>query len=169
MWIHVREISFYFSNIVAKSCSHGLKSSRNIEIKYLSPSFYSIFSCMYFSYRSSRPEVFLVTCVLKICSKFTGEQPCWSVVSIKLHSSFIETTLRHDCSPVNLLHIFRTPFPKKTYRWLLLYLIHTSCLSTFEEMNRVITNNNSNGRGCKDIASKKIFLLTTFIQFVHNC
>ena len=27
--------------------------------------------------------------------------------------NFIEITLRHVCSPVNLLHIFRTPFPKK--------------------------------------------------------
>ena len=28
--------------------------------------------------------------------------------------------LRHGCSPVNLLHIFRTPFPRNTYGWLLL-------------------------------------------------
>ena len=27
-------------------------------------------------------------------------------------SNFIEITLRHECSPVNLLHIFRTPFLK---------------------------------------------------------
>ena len=27
-----------------------------------------------------------------------------------MQSNFIETTLRHGCSPVNLLHIFRTPF-----------------------------------------------------------
>ena len=26
----------------------------------------------------------------------------------------IKTTLRHDCSPVNLLHIFRISFPKNT-------------------------------------------------------
>ena len=31
----------------------------------------------------------------------------------KVHSNFIETALRHRCSPVNLLHIFRTPFPKE--------------------------------------------------------
>ena len=30
------------------------------------------------------PEVFWVKGVLKICSKFTGEHPCWSVISIKL-------------------------------------------------------------------------------------
>ena len=28
---------------------------------------------------------------------------------------FFEITLRHGCSPVNLLHIFRTPFPTKGY------------------------------------------------------
>ena len=35
-------------------------------------------------YRSSHPEVFLGKGVLKICSKFTGEHPCWSEISIKL-------------------------------------------------------------------------------------
>ena len=38
--------------------------------------------------------------LLKICSKFTGEHQC-----------FIEIAFWHECSPVNLLHIFRTPFP----------------------------------------------------------
>ena len=70
--------------------------------------------------RSSRPEVFLGKGVLKICSKFTGEHPCRSVISIKLQSSFIEIALRHGCSSVNLLHIFRTPFPKNTSWWLFL-------------------------------------------------
>ena len=36
--------------------------------------------------------------------------PCRSVISIKLQSNFIQITFRHDCSPVNLLHIFRTSF-----------------------------------------------------------
>ena len=35
-------------------------------------------------------------------------------------SNFIEVTLRHACSPVNLLHIFKTPFTKNTSGWLLL-------------------------------------------------
>ena len=33
-----------------------------------------------------------------------------------------EITLRHGCSPVNLLHIFRTPFTRNTSGWLLLEL-----------------------------------------------
>ena len=40
--------------------------------------------------------------------------PCRSVISIKLKSNFIEITLRHGFSPVNLLHIFRILFPKNT-------------------------------------------------------
>ena len=55
-------------------------------------------------------------------SKFTGEHPCQSAISIKLQSNFIETALRHECSPVNLLHIFRTHFPRNTSGWLLLHL-----------------------------------------------
>ena len=71
-------------------------------------------------YRSSHPEVFLRKGVLKTCSKFTGEHPCQSVISIKLHSNVIEITLQHECSPVNLLHIFRIPFLKGTSEWFLL-------------------------------------------------
>ena len=43
---------------------------------------------------------------------------CWSVIS-----NFIEITLRHACSPVNLLHIFRTLFLKNTSGRLLLSLL----------------------------------------------
>ena len=32
----------------------------------------------------------------------------------------VEIALRHWCSPVNLLRIFRTPFPRNTSGWLLL-------------------------------------------------
>ena len=54
--------------------------------------------------RSSNTEVFLGKGILKICSKFTGEHACRSVISIKLH----------------LLVIFRTYFLKNIYGWLLL-------------------------------------------------
>ena len=70
--------------------------------------------------RASLPEVFWRKGVLKICSKFTGEQACRSAVSIKLRSNFIEMAFRHACSPVNLLHIFRTAFPRNSSGWLLL-------------------------------------------------
>ena len=72
---------------------------------------------------SSHPEVFLGKDVRKICSKFTGEHLCRSVISIKLQSKFIEITIRHGCSPVNLLHIFRTPFPENTSEGMLLVFL----------------------------------------------
>ena len=72
------------------------------------------------SIRSSHQEVCLGKGVLKICSKFTGEHPCRSVISINLQSNFIEITFRYRCSPVNFLHNFRTPFLKNSSRWLLL-------------------------------------------------
>ena len=45
--------------------------------------------------------------VLKIGSKFTGEHTYSSVILIKFCSNFIEITLQHWRSTVNLLHIFR--------------------------------------------------------------
>ena len=59
--------------------------------------------------------MFIGKCVLKIWNKFTREYPCQSVISIKLQSNFAEITLQHVCSPVNLLHIFRTAFPTSTF------------------------------------------------------
>ena len=58
--------------------------------------------------------------VPKTSSKFTGKHPCRSAISIKLLCNFIKITLGHGCSPVNLLHIFRTPFLKNSSGWLLL-------------------------------------------------
>ena len=42
-----------------------------------------------------------------------------TVISIKLQSNIIKIALRHGCSPVNLLYIFRTHFPKNTSEGLL--------------------------------------------------
>ena len=72
------------------------------------------------SIRSSPPEVFLGKGVLKISSKYTRENPCRSVILIKLLCNFIEITLRHGCSHVNLLDTFRTSFSKNTSGGLLL-------------------------------------------------
>ena len=85
-----------------------------------SPSFLKGFQSR--KYRSSHPGVFLGKGVLKIYSKFTGEHPYRSTISIKLLSNFIEIALRHGFFPLNLLHIFRTPFPRNTPGWLLLQM-----------------------------------------------
>ena len=81
---------------------------------------------VWYTLRSSHPEVFLTKGSLEIYSKFTEEHPYRSVISIKLLCNFIEVTLPDNrCSLVNLQHIFRTPFSKKTSGWVLLYA--TSC------------------------------------------
>ena len=64
--------------------------------------------------RKSPSEVFLGKGVLKICRIFTGEHP--------------------GCSPVNLLHIFRPPFPKNTCGGLLLKI---ECLAKLDVINDV--------------------------------
>ena len=66
--------------------------------------------------------MFLHKGVLKICSKFTGENSCGSVISLELQSNFIAITLRRGRSPLNLQHIFRKPFLKNTSRGLLLQI-----------------------------------------------
>ena len=69
------------------------------------------------SCKSSNPEVFLGKRVLTICSNFTGEHPCRGVIY-----NFIEISLQHGYSPVNLLHVFRAPFPKNNSERMLLEL-----------------------------------------------
>ena len=56
--------------------------------------------------------------ILNMWSKFTEEH----LRRNALH--FIETALRHGCSPVNLVHIFRIPFYKNTSGVLLLININ---------------------------------------------
>ena len=84
--------------------------------------------------RNSPPEVLLQKGVLKICSKFTGKGPCQSAISIKLQSNFIEITLRHGCSLVNLLHILRTPFPKNISEGLLLIFSCSNSRKAFSSL-----------------------------------
>ena len=80
-------------------------------------------------YRNSHPEVFLKKGVLKICSKFTGEHPCQSVLSIEL---------RLGCS-VNLLHLFKTAIIKNSSEGL--YLLHKTSQMFDKIMNtRLICN-----------------------------
>ena len=59
-------------------------------------------------------------------------------VIVLVRCNFIEITLRYWCSPVNLLHIFRTSFSKNTSEWLLLNIIrksHTHCLVQLESIH----------------------------------
>ena len=86
--------------------------------------------------------------------------PCRSVLSIKLLRNFIEIAVRHGCSPVNLLHIFRIPFPMNTSGWLLLHFCLISLLCP-------INNNNFRNRLCKQFPelSVNIFFTDNLSQF----
>ena len=64
-------------------------------------------------------------------NKVTKQLPCRIGISVKLLSNFIEIALRHGCSPVNLLHIFRTLFPRNTSGGLLLNSPFSSMFSFF--------------------------------------
>ena len=119
--------------------------------------------------------MFLGKAILKICSKFIGEHPCRSAISIKcdfkcmifgfvkfdrgefcdvqekpprgnprkscsenLQQIYRRTppiALRHGCSPVNLLHIFRTAFPRNTSGWLLLDITELTPIKYDESEN----------------------------------
>ena len=112
---HLRATASIFSRKHVKSCSWALNHKSVIQKKKKKTLGFLVHISQYFynpksyskTWRSSPPEVFLGKGVLKICSKFTGEHPCRSVISIKLHSS--------------LLHIFRTPaasgHDKKIMSW----------------------------------------------------
>ena len=55
--------------------------------------------------------------------------------ALNLQSNFIEIALRHGCSPVNLLHIFRTLFPKNTSGWLLLIIVKAFCENSYNHLH----------------------------------
>ena len=54
-----------------------------------------------------------------------------TITKCNLLCNFIEIALRHGCSPVNLLNIFRTPFPRNISGWLLLNIITSLSLLFF--------------------------------------
>ena len=107
--------------------------------------------------------------VLKICSKFTGEHPRRKGISIRLLSNFIEITFRHGCSPLNLLHNFRTPFLKNTSGWLLLkiyqsgeWLMNCFFLIKYEWSKQ----NHECYIGCVCMISKSMFIESSANLFV---
>ena len=61
--------------------------------------------------------------IVWMCSKFTGEHHA----EVWFQQSCKAITLRYGCSPVNLLHVFRTPFPRNTSGWLLLIDLYYFC------------------------------------------
>ena len=86
------------------------------------------------------PEVFLEKSVLKICNKFTGEHPCRSVISIKLLCNFVETTLRHGCSPVILLFSYAIGAWSWASTWVFYGLLYVLCVE--EDFRRASSKTN---------------------------
>ena len=102
----------------------------------------------------------LSRCVLRErCSEnmqqFTGEHPCRSAISIKLRRNFIEITLRHGYSLVNLLHIFRKPLPKNTSRRLLLLINKIQNIK--EHINKLLLWSNFLAKTEKSLETMPIF------------
>ena len=58
----------------------------------------------------------------------------------KVALNFIEITLRNGCSPVNLLHILRAPFPRSTSGWL--FLTFEFQISKFQKFHTFVVNRN---------------------------
>ena len=108
------------------------KAHKQICISFSKNVFYpnQFFLCLDFSLFSLRDfdimyyrhvfAIFFSDAALQRC---TGEDSCLRAISIKLQSHFIEITLWSGCSPVNLLHIFRTLFPKNISGRLLLSIV----------------------------------------------
>ena len=101
-------------------------------------------------YRSSYPKVFLGKGVLKI---------------YVLKSNFIEITLQHGCSSVNLLHVFRTAFLKNTSGQLILVL-----LLVFTVIPKYKTSRENNSRPIKNMNAKILAFIIqvkaiSFIKF----
>ena len=69
---------------------------------------------------SSHPKVSIGKGALKVRQKIYRRTPMPKCDFNKVPSNFIEMALSHGCFPVNLLHIFRTTFPRNTSGWLLL-------------------------------------------------
>ena len=73
-----------------------------------------IFTNLLATSRSNYPEMLLVKGVLKICSKFIREHPCWSVVSITMISisviwRFSMGVLLYICGIFSEYLLLRTP------------------------------------------------------------
>ena len=86
-YLLIRDTNLLFSSaksnfsFLIMAYSEGLKNSPYLILSIL--------------FRSSPPEMFLGKGVLKICSKFTGEHPRLSMISIKLLCNLLKVAFQH--------------------------------------------------------------------------
>ena len=83
---------------------------------------------------------------------------------VTLQSNFTETPLRHGCSPVNLLHIFRTPFPWNTSGWLLLKSVQKSVARLNSQLNVLVNMQTKNNTFLKIMTSRRSIKLPNLIN-----
>ena len=69
---------------------------------------FNLLTRLFYHFRSSLPGVFLGKGGLKICDKFTGKNPCRSVISIKLQSN-IKHLFYRNISELLLPPFFNIP------------------------------------------------------------
>ena len=95
---HLRWLLLYYS----KACYKVISLPQNFTLDHNK------------NYRQKQP---LRGILRKMCSENMQQiyrrHPCRSATSMKLLCNSVEIALQHGCSPVNLLHIFRTSFPKR--------------------------------------------------------
>ena len=114
LWLFQYRLSFIMSRHTIKDKLILINSSKELQF-YQLPDIHKLFE------KQSSRRVLKKRCSENM-QQIYGRHPRQSAISIKLLCNFIEISLRHGCSPINLLHIFRTHFRKNTSGRLLLKL-----------------------------------------------
>ena len=130
--------------------------------------------------------MFLRKVFLKICSKFAGEHPCQSEISIKLQNYFIKIALRHECSHLFLRipldgcfwkQMLTTSFLGKTtsrngQKTLECQNVHfTFCVKSYDHIVRVKPRVNSQLSPLQSSSTFKfcVFSNSSWISSSENC
>ena len=119
--------------------------------------------------RSSHPEVFLGKGVLKICSKFTGEHPCRSVISATLlKSQFCSATLLKSYFGMGILlkiycifsehHFLRTPLDGCVWSNVVNIFIRFLTLVYQDVQRKVINSERSTVSHSKNLVERRLWI-----------
>ena len=81
------------------------------------------------------------------------------ILKTRENQNFVEITLPHECSPVNLLHIFKTPFPKTSLVgcfWI--YTIYVNLWSKYSTSRKSVLRTK--------VLKWQVFMLQQYHQFM---
>ena len=110
----------------------------------------------------------------KYAANLQKKHPCENVILIKLQSNFIEITFRLGCSPVSLVHIFGTPFPKNTSGRLLLIVetwkkwLRPGVLASFLFLPSVPTRCQGKNKNLHSFGIKKIYSVQLSMSYSQH-